>query len=300
VRSCSGISCHGSFTDRARRPYDPQANASRANALSTASPFFTYLDTVSDETVRNPFAAVRRPVIDPDYSATEALTEEETVRLLLAARDHHQPAAYRPRAYALLLMIYTVCLRMDSVLAADVEDLGHHVVNARIKGGARKKKAISPHTWQALQDYLDGRTAVHHRPRRPAGPLPRVPTRTARQQPGLRPGRCWSTAWTPRRMRGTERVPLRAAGGTEQRQSHRADSLITFSCAAPRSRGPSILIAYVGMRSETLTSPGSRQHDLPINFCTLSLRAPGVQLPVLTATGVVLLTEPSSLISRNP
>lgn len=140
----------------------PYSDTSRANALSAASSFFAYLDTVGDELVRNPFAAVRRPVIDPDCSATEGLTEAETVRLLVAARDLHQPAAYRPRAYALLLMIYTVCLRIDSVLAADVEDLGydrgHHVLNARVKGGT-KKKAIPPHTWDALHDYLDGRTS---------------------------------------------------------------------------------------------------------------------------------------------
>jgi integrase/recombinase XerD len=140
----------------------PYSDASRANALSAASSFFAYLDTVNEEPVRNPFAAVRRPVVDPDHSAAEGLTEAETLRLLLAARDLHQPAAYRPRAYALLLMIYTVCLRIDSVLAADVEDLGHdrghHVLNARIKGGARKKKAIPPHTWEALQTHLDGRT----------------------------------------------------------------------------------------------------------------------------------------------
>ncbi|MGP3983777.1 tyrosine-type recombinase/integrase [Streptomyces sp. KR80] len=141
----------------------PYSDASRANALSAASSFFDYLDKVDDTAVRsNPFAGVLRPAIDPDYSPTEGLTEEQTALLLLTARDHHQPAAYRPRAYALLLMLYTVCLRIDSALAARVEDLGydkgHHVINARIKGGARKKKAIPPHAWDALMTHLDGRT----------------------------------------------------------------------------------------------------------------------------------------------
>ncbi|MFK4272533.1 tyrosine-type recombinase/integrase [Streptomyces milbemycinicus] len=144
---------------RAGKPY---SDASRANALSSASSFFSYLDVVSDEPVKNPFDAVQRPVIDPDYSATEGLTEEEQVRLLLTARDHHQPKAYRPRAYALLLTLYTVCLRIDSLLAARVEDIGydrgHWVLDVRLKGGARKKKAIPPATYDALMNHLDGRT----------------------------------------------------------------------------------------------------------------------------------------------
>ena len=140
----------------------PLSDASRANALSAASSFFSYLDKVSEEGVKNPFDAVLRPRIDPDYSPTEGLTEEEWVVLLRTARDHHQPAAFRPRAYALLLMIYTVCMRIDSLLSADVEhlgyDSGHHVINTRVKGGTWKKKAIPPHTWHALMIYLNGRT----------------------------------------------------------------------------------------------------------------------------------------------
>ncbi|WP_235968552.1 integrase [Streptomyces mesophilus] len=46
----------------------PYSDASRANALSAASSFFVYLDKVSDDGVKNPFAAVQRPVIDPDFS----------------------------------------------------------------------------------------------------------------------------------------------------------------------------------------------------------------------------------------
>lgn len=121
----------------------PRSDASRANVLPASSSFFDYLNKVSDDDKqrKNPFDAVARPAIDPDYSATEGLTEEEWVHLLVTARDHHQPAAYRPRAYALLLVLYTLCLRIDSLLAALVEDLGydrgHHILNVRIKGGRR-------------------------------------------------------------------------------------------------------------------------------------------------------------------
>ena len=145
---------------RAGKPY---SEASRANALSAASSFFSYLDKVSDDGVKNPFDAVARPYIDPDYSPTPGYTEEEWARLLATARDHHRVAAYRKRAYALLLVLYTCCLRIDSLLNARVEDLGYDkghrvLLLEKMKGGGRKKKPIPPVAWDALQEYLDGRT----------------------------------------------------------------------------------------------------------------------------------------------
>ncbi|MFZ3494716.1 tyrosine-type recombinase/integrase [Streptomyces sp. 5.8] len=145
------------------RTGQPYSDASRANALSSASSFFTYWDKVGDDGVKNPFDAVQRPVIDPDFSSTPGYTEQEWARFLAIARDEHRVAAYRKRAYALLLMLYTCCLRIDSLLNARVEDLGydrgHHVLHLeKTKGGGRKKKAIPPMAWDALQDYLDGRT----------------------------------------------------------------------------------------------------------------------------------------------
>ncbi|KIZ15639.1 tyrosine-type recombinase/integrase [Streptomyces natalensis] len=141
----------------------PYSDASRANALSAASSFFSYLDKASDAGVKNPFDAVQRPVLDPDYSPTPGYTEEEWTTLVVTARDHHRVAAYRKRAYALLLILYTCCLRIDSLLNARVEDLGydkgHRVLHLeKMKGGGRKKKPIPPVAWDALQDYLDGRT----------------------------------------------------------------------------------------------------------------------------------------------
>ncbi|MFI8873183.1 tyrosine-type recombinase/integrase [Streptomyces sp. NPDC055243] len=141
----------------------PYSEASRANALSSASSFFAYLDKVSDDGVKNPFDAVQRPVLDPDYSPTPGYTEEEWTTFLVTARDHHRVAAYRKRAYALLLLLYTCCLRIDSLLNARVEDLGydkgHRVLKLeKMKGGGRRKKPIPPVAWDALQEYLDGRT----------------------------------------------------------------------------------------------------------------------------------------------
>ncbi|GGU44550.1 tyrosine-type recombinase/integrase [Streptomyces violascens] len=142
----------------------PYADASRKNALSAASSFFVYLDKVSDDGVKNPFDAVQRPYVDPDYSSTPGYTEAEWARFLAVARDEHRVAAYRKRAYALLLVLYTCCLRIDSLLNARVEDLGydkgHRVLHLeKVKGGGRKKKPIPPLAWDALQEYLGGREA---------------------------------------------------------------------------------------------------------------------------------------------
>ncbi|GAA2110814.1 tyrosine-type recombinase/integrase [Streptomyces synnematoformans] len=144
------------------RTGEPYSDNSRAAVLSAASSFFDYLDKVGDEAVKNPFDAVARPVLDPDFSPTPGYTEQEWAALVAVARDHHRAAAYRKRAYALLLVLYTCCLRIDSLLNARVEDLGqdkgHRVLRVRTKGGGRRAKAIPPVAWDALSDYLDGRT----------------------------------------------------------------------------------------------------------------------------------------------
>jgi site-specific recombinase XerD len=133
----------------------PRDDASRANVLSACSSFYAY--AVRGKAVEiDPFALVPRPDIDPDYTDTEGSTEEESARLIAAAR------AASPRTYALFLTIYTMALRLDSALGAMVEDLGHdkghRTLNVRLKGGRRKKKAIPPATGHAIDVYLDGRT----------------------------------------------------------------------------------------------------------------------------------------------
>jgi integrase/recombinase XerD len=144
------------------RTGEPYSDASRANALSSASSFFSYLDVVSDEPLKNPFDAVARPVIDPDYSPTPGYTEDEWVTLVVTARDHHRVEAYRKRAYAMCMLLYTCCLRIDSLLTAKVEhlgyDKGHHVIKVKVKGGSWRNKPVPPVAWDALQDYLGGRT----------------------------------------------------------------------------------------------------------------------------------------------
>ncbi|MFG3234995.1 tyrosine-type recombinase/integrase [Streptomyces antibioticus] len=125
-----------------------------AHALSTASSFYKYAVSV-DATDRNPLLHVDRPTVDPDHSDTEGLTEDEMARLIAAAR------ANSPRAYAVVVLLYTLGLRVDGALAADVASLGydrgHRTLTITKKGGATAKLPLPPITVDALETYLDGR-----------------------------------------------------------------------------------------------------------------------------------------------
>jgi site-specific recombinase XerD len=129
---------------------------STANArLSAASSFYDYAIDVEAAEV-NPVKKVKRQKLDQDHSDTEGLTEDEMARLLVAAKKLSQ------RAYALCLLLYTVGLRVDGALGADVSSLGydsgHRTITVRLKGGATAKKALPPVTAHALEEYLGGRT----------------------------------------------------------------------------------------------------------------------------------------------
>jgi len=129
-----------------------------AHRLSCASSFYKYAVTLDDaEKLRNPFAHIDRPKVDPDHSATEGLTPEETARLIEAARQSSR------RAYALVLVLYTLGLRVDGALSADVSSLGydrgHRTLTIRRKGGTLAKTPLPPITVDALDRYLGGRTA---------------------------------------------------------------------------------------------------------------------------------------------
>lgn len=126
-----------------------------AHALSVASSFYAYAVSV-DATDRNPLLHVDRPTVDPDHSDTEGLTEDEMARLIAAAR------ANSPRAYAVVVLLYTLGLRVDGALAADVSSLGydrgHRTLTITKKGGATAKLPLPPITVDALDTYLAGRT----------------------------------------------------------------------------------------------------------------------------------------------
>jgi site-specific recombinase XerD len=149
---------------QARRPHadafmraleaDGSSASTVAHALSTASSFYRYAISI-EATDRNPLFHVDRPAVDPDHSGTEGLTEDETARLIAAAR------ANSPRAYAVVVLLYTLGLRVDGALAADVSSLGydrgHRTLTITKKGGATAKLPLPPITVDAIETYLDGR-----------------------------------------------------------------------------------------------------------------------------------------------
>lgn len=130
-------------------------NTTACARLSAASSFYAYAIDL-DATDINPVGKVKRPRVDPDHSDTQGLTEDEMVKLLLEAKR------LSPRAYALCMLMYTVGLRVDGALSADVSSLGydsgHRTLTIRLKGGAIAKKALPPVTAHALDEYLSGRT----------------------------------------------------------------------------------------------------------------------------------------------
>jgi site-specific recombinase XerD len=135
----------------------PRSEASRANVLSACSSFYTYAVRLPGTPLTaDPFADVRRPRVDPDHSDTAGLLPEETARLVAAAR------ASSPRAYALVVVLYTLFLRVDSLLALEVEDLdydrGHHVLRVTVKGGKKRVKPLPPLAYDALKTYIGERT----------------------------------------------------------------------------------------------------------------------------------------------
>jgi site-specific recombinase XerD len=129
---------------------------STANArMSAVSSFYDYAIDVEAAEI-NPVAKVKRQKIDQDHSDTEGLTEDEMAKLLVEAKR------LSPRAYALCMLLYTVGLRIDGALGADVEslgyDAGHNVITVTLKGGATAKKALPPVTHHAIREYLGERT----------------------------------------------------------------------------------------------------------------------------------------------
>ncbi|MFI0964658.1 tyrosine-type recombinase/integrase [Streptomyces sp. NPDC021080] len=133
----------------------PLSPSGIAQALSAAGSFHTYAARIGAAPA-DPFAAVARPDIDPDHSPTEGLTQDETARLLEAAR------AWAPRSYALVALLYLLGPRVDEVLALDAQQLGydrgHRTLPLRRKGGRIQAVPVPPLALDALLTHLDGRT----------------------------------------------------------------------------------------------------------------------------------------------
>jgi integrase/recombinase XerD len=133
----------------------PPQDATVAQTLSAAASFYDYAIQVGI-TELNPFSGVQRPDIDPDYSPTEGMTEEETTRLIETARD------WAPRSYALVMLLYLTGARVDELLSLNADQLGydrgHRTLPLTQKGGKKRPAPVPPLALDALLAYLGDRT----------------------------------------------------------------------------------------------------------------------------------------------
>lgn len=132
----------------------PPSDASQAQALAAAGSFYTYATRLQGVD-SDPFAAVNRPYVDPDYSPTEGMTEEETTRLIQTAAD------WAPRSYALVMLLYLTGARVDELLSLDADQLGydrgHRTLPLTQKGGKKRPAPVPPLALDALLAYLGHR-----------------------------------------------------------------------------------------------------------------------------------------------
>ncbi len=167
---------------------DGRTLATVARKLSAVAGFYRY--ALNEDVIgRNPVAAVRRPKVGTDTQST-GLDRNELAALIAAARNDGL------RTHALVLLLAMNGLRISEALGADASDLdterGHRVLRITRKGGKKSTVPLAPRTSEAIDTYLDGRTA---------GPLFATSTGARLDQPAV-----WRTL---RRLAATA-VPAKA------------------------------------------------------------------------------------------
>ena len=127
------------------------APASVARKLSGVSSWYDFLVKLQAVTA-NPVAAADRPHLDRDHSATLGLTAGEVDDLLAAA------AAAGARTRAMITMLADLGLRVSELVGLDLSDMGHERGHRTVrfvgKGGKARRRALTPATAAALDDYL--------------------------------------------------------------------------------------------------------------------------------------------------
>jgi len=134
------------------------ATATVARKLSALSSWYGFLAKVG-VVGANPVAGADRPRVARDHSATVGLTAAEVDALLAAAERDTGPVAVRNRA--VIAILADLGLRVGEVVGLDVADLGyergHRSVRFVGKGGAARRRALTPGTAAAVDAYLAAR-----------------------------------------------------------------------------------------------------------------------------------------------
>lgn len=120
------------------------SNASVARRLAAISAFYRFL--LLDEVIeKSPAEYIRRPTIDPDFTATQALTQREALRLLDAATEHSL------RAQTLVDLLLSTGLRISEALSIRESDISEGRLLITRKGGKKSAVYLPEHTLRNLR-----------------------------------------------------------------------------------------------------------------------------------------------------
>lgn len=121
------------------------SNASVARRLAAISAFYRFL--LLDEVIeKSPASYIRRPPVDPDFTATEALTQREAIRLLDAATDHSL------RAQTLVDLLLSTGLRISEAINIRESDISEGRLLITRKGGKKSAVYLPEHTLRNLRE----------------------------------------------------------------------------------------------------------------------------------------------------
>lgn len=121
------------------------SNASVARRLAAISAFYRFL--LLDEVIeKSPAEYIRRPAIDPDFTATQALTQREALRLLDAATEHSL------RAQTLVDLLLSTGLRISEALSIRESDISEGRLLITRKGGKKSAVYLPEHTLRNLRE----------------------------------------------------------------------------------------------------------------------------------------------------
>ncbi|WP_345719105.1 tyrosine-type recombinase/integrase [Rothia terrae] len=89
---------------------------------------------------------IRRPPVDPDFTATQALTQREALRLLDAATEHSL------RAQTLVDLLLSTGLRISEALSIRESDISEGRLLITRKGGKKSAVYLPEHTLRNLRE----------------------------------------------------------------------------------------------------------------------------------------------------
>ena len=132
-----------------------QTPSTVARKMSGLSSWYGFLVKVGG-VVANPVAGADRPRVSRDHSATVGLTAVEVDALLAAAEA--DGGAARTRTHAVIAVLADLGLRVSEVVGLDIDDLGHERGHRSVrfvgKGGAQRRRAMTPASSAAVETYL--------------------------------------------------------------------------------------------------------------------------------------------------